>query len=431
MSILIKDTMIVTMDEDGKIIDRGYILIEDKIIKEISYGEYLGEFIEKYNDLEVIDGKGYCVMPGLINCHTHAAMTILRGYGEGLPLMRWLNERIWPMESKFKERHIKLGTEIACMEMIGTGTTCFNNMYFYEEEAIKVAEEFNIRAILGIPIIGDTWEETLKTALDFHKKVKRRNDNLIKTMLAPHSPYTLEKEALVCVGKEAKKIESGVHIHIGETEDEVNILKEKYNLTACELLLQSGIFKNKVVGAHCVHLTDEDIEILKENKASVVYNPQSNMKLASGVARIIHMLDKGINVCLGTDGTSSNNNLNMIEEMETGALLQKLWYKDATKLDGEEAVKMATINGAKALGINNLGIIKEGYLADLIMINLNKPNLIPNHNIHSNIVFSANGSEVEYVIINGKIIMRKAEFLNIDKERIMYEFKALCKEFKQ
>lgn len=431
MDILIKDAMIITMDEDRKVIDRGYILIRDKYIQEVSYGEYYGEYTEHYENLEVINGKDYCVMPGLINAHTHAAMTMLRGYGEGLPLMRWLKEKIWPMESKFTGKHIKLGTEIACLEMLSTGTTCFNDMYFYQEEVMEVAKRYNMRAVLGIPIIGDNWQDQLKDGLEFHKKVKNSKDSLITTMLAPHSPYTLSKEALKVIGEEGKKIGSGIHIHIGETEDEVNILKEQYNSTSCQVLLESDIFQNRVVGAHCVHLTDNDIKIIKDNKVNVVYNPQSNMKLASGVARIVDMLNEGINVCMGTDGTSSNNNLNMMEEMETGALLQKLWYNDPTKLDSKEIIKMATLNGAAALGLDKLGIIKEGFLADLIMINLNKPNLVPNYNIYSNIVFSANGNEVEYVIVNGNIVMKKGEFLNIDKEKVIYEFKNLCKNLIQ
>ncbi|WP_027626628.1 amidohydrolase [Clostridium lundense] len=431
MDILIKDTMIITMDEEKDVIDRGYVLIKDNYIKEVSYGEYYGEYAGQNENLEVINGKDYCVMPGLVNTHTHAAMTMLRGYGEGLPLMRWLKEKIWPMESKFTGKHIKLGTEIACLEMLSTGTTCFNNMYFYENEVMEVAKEFNMRAVLGIAIIGDSWEQQLKQGLELRKKIESCKETTVTSMLAPHSPYTVSKEVLKVIAEEGKKINSGIHIHIGETEDEVNILKEQYNSTACELLLESGVFENRVVGAHCVHLTDDDIKIIRDNKVNVAYNPQSNMKLASGVPRIVEMLDAGVNVCIGTDGTSSNNNLNMIEEMETGALLQKLWYKDATKLDSKEIIKMATLNGAKALGFSKLGKIKEGFLADLIMINLNKPNLVPNYNIYSNIAFSANGNEVEYVIVDGKIIMKKGEFLNIDKEKIIYEFKKLCKNLMQ
>lgn len=425
MSILIENIMIVTMEQEQDVIEKGYILIKDNKIKEVNAGEYLG----KEENLYKIDGKDHCAMPGLINAHTHAGMTIFRGYGEGLPLMRWLNEKIWPIESKLKNNHVKIATELAALEMLRSGTTCFNDMYFYEEEIIKVAKEFNIRSVIGVSIMGDNWEHQLKEAIDLDKKIKEDKSGLIDSMIAPHSPYTLSIEALQTIAKEAKLKNKNIHIHISETQDEVNIIKEKYNKTSCELLQDIGIFNSKVAGAHCVYLTHNDMKILKENGASVIYNPQSNMKLASGIARIAEMNDIGINVCLGTDGTSSNNNLNMIEEMETGTILQKLYYKDATKLNAKQVLKMATYNGARALmNDKKLGKIKEDYLADIVLLDLNKPNMIPINDIHSNIVFSANGSEVDYVIVNGDIVMEKGEFKHIDEEKILHNFKEMCND---
>jgi len=424
MNIIIKDVSIVTMNENDDIIKNGYIVINREKIKEVGYGEYNGDC----KDYKIIDGKNSCVMPGLVNCHTHAAMTLLRGYGEGLPLMKWLNEKIWPMEAKFREEHISVGTKLAIIEMIRTGTTTFNDMYFFQKEVLEVAQEFNIRAVLGTPIIGDAWKEQLKSAVKLNDFVKEysKNEDMIKTMIAPHAPYTLSKEALIRVAETAKQQYIGVHIHISETQDEVDIIKSKYDLTPTEFLLSTGILDNKVIGAHCVHMTDNDIKILRDKKVSVAYNPQSNMKLASGVARIAEMLDNGVNVCLGTDGTSSNNNLNMFEEMETGALLQKLWYKDTTKLNGSDMLNIGTVNGAKALGFEKLGRIEEGYKADLVMLDMNRPNMIPRYDIDSNIVFSASGNEVHTVIINGEIVLYNGEFLNIDEERILYESNKFC-----
>ncbi|MCG4579480.1 amidohydrolase [Clostridium cochlearium] len=425
MSILIENIMIVTMDQEQDVIEKGYILIKDNKIKEVNVGEYLG----KEENLYKIDGKDHCAMPGLVNAHTHAGMTIFRGYGEGLPLMRWLNEKIWPIESKLKNNHVKIATELAALEMLRSGTTCFNDMYFYEEEVIKVAKEFNIRGVIGVSIMGDNWEHQLKEAIDLDKKIKEDKSGLIDSMIAPHSPYTLSIDALQTIAKEAKLKNKNIHIHISETQDEVNIVKERYNKTSCELLQDIGIFNSKVAGAHCVYLTDNDMNILKENGASVIYNPQSNMKLASGIARIAEMNDIGINVCLGTDGTSSNNNLNMIEEMETGTILQKLYYKDATKINAKQVLKMATYNGAMALmNDKKLGKIKEDYLADIVLLDLNKPNMIPINDIHSNIVFSANGSEVDYVIVNGDIVMEKGEFKHIDEEKVLHNFKEMCND---
>lgn len=423
MDILIKNVMIIVSKD--KIINEGYILSKDGVIYEI--GE--GKFSKSTDNMKVIDGKGHCAMPGLINCHTHAAMTLLRGYGEGLPLMKWLNEKIWPMESKFKEEHILLGTKLAVIEMLRSGTTTFNDMYFMEERVFDVCEELNMRAVLGIPILGDGWQQQLESTIKLDNYIKKYDKkNLVKSMVAPHSPYTLSFEALCEIGKTAKKYDKGIHIHIAETEDEVNIINDKYKKTPCELLLDSGILENHVVGAHCVHLNDEDIKIIASKNVSTVYNPQSNMKLASGVSRVNEMLNMNINVAIGTDGCSSNNNLNMFEEMQTGSLLQKLWYKDATIMDGQTMLSMATENGAKALGYENLGKIQEGYLSDIVLVNIDKPNMCPVYDIYSNLVYAANGSEVDTVIINGKLVMEKGQFVDIDEEKIVYEGKKLCKE---
>lgn len=423
MAILIKNAKIITMNDNMDIIEKGYIYIVGQKIEKIGTGEFSG--INK--DARVIDGRGYTIMPGLVNCHTHAAMTLLRGYGEGLPLMRWLNEKIWPMESKFNKRHIELGTKLACVEMIKSGTTSFNDMYYFQDVVLRASLEANVRTVLGIPLIGEAWEKQLFDAGELIKKIGIDDKSgLITSMFAPHSPYTLTKEALIEVAGAAKEKDSGIHIHIAETKDEVEILNGRYKMTPVEFLLETGIFESRVVGAHCVHLTIEDMKILKNNNVNPVYNPQSNMKLASGVAPVVDMLETGINVCMGTDGASSNNNLNLFEEMETGALLQKLWYKDPTVLDSMAVLRMCTVNGAKALGFNNLGSLKEGFLADLIMLNMNRPNLVPEHDIYSNLVFAANGSEVDYVIINGEIVMDKGALTKIDEEKLLFECKELC-----
>lgn len=425
LKMLIKNCMIVTMDKSTGIINDGYILIEGNRISEVGSGD----FMKQDEDFEIIDGTGYCAMPGLINCHTHAAMTLLRGFGEGLPLMRWLNEKIWPAEAKLNEKHIEAGTRLACIEMLRSGTVAFNDMYFYQDKVMEVAKECNIRAVLGIPIIGDAWKDQLKAAEKLTEDTQKFGSGLVKSMFAPHSPYTLSKEALTEVACTAKKYNSGIHIHISETDDEVNIIRSKYKCTPFEMLLSAGIFENRTVGAHCVHVSDTDMDIIEKKGISPVYNPQSNMKLASGVSPVVDMLKRGINVCLGTDGTSSNNNLNMFEEMETGAILQKLWSKDTTVLDAEQALRMATVNGAKALDLDRTGCIAKGNFADIIMLDMNKPNMAPLYDIYSNLVFSANGSEVQYVIINGEMVIRKGQFTKIDEEKAIYEVKKICGEF--
>ncbi len=421
MKILIKDLMIITMDEDREVIDKGYILIKDNIITKVQPGEYKGDTL----GMEVIEGKNYCAMPGLINCHAHSAMTLMRGSGEGLPLMQWLEEKVWPMEKKFAEEHIEIGTKLAMIEMLRTGTTTVNDMYFMENIVGKAAKEFGMRAILGTSILGEEWKNQLAYAEKLHKEVYTKDNDMLKTMIAPHSPYTLSEEALKMVGEKSKELGVGIHIHIAETLDEINIIKDKYGLTPCEFLEKCGIFENKTMGAHCVHLNKQDMDIMSAYGVSAIYNPQSNMKLASGIASIVEMIDRDINVCLGTDGACSNNNLNMFEEMETGSMLQNIATMQPSRLSSKLMLSIATLNGAKALNYDNLGKIKEGYTADLIMLNLNKPNMVPAYDIFSNLIFAANGTEVEYVIINGDLIMRKGEFVKIDEEKIIWQCKHL------
>ena len=424
MKTLIKNVMILTMEAKDKIIKEGYIIIHDNKIEKVAEGSFNGD--EKFNN--VIDGKDHCAMPGLINAHTHAAMTLLRGYGEGLPLMKWLQDKIWPMEAKFKKEHINIGTKLAIVEMLRTGTTTFNDMYFNEDEVFRVCEDNNMRAVLGIPLIGDAWESQLTEAMKLKDYIRENSKGLVTSAIAPHSPYTLSKEALKSAASCAYKNNMPVHIHIAETLDEVDIIKNKYNLTPCEFLESTGLFKNKVTAAHVVHLTGSDMEILKEYSVSAVYNPESNMKLASGISKVHKMNKLGINVALGTDGASSNNNLNMMEEMQSAALLQKLYENDPTVLDSYDVIKMATVSGAKALGFKNLGMISEGYLADIILLDLNKPSMVPLYDIYSNIVFSASGSEVDTVLVNGNILMEKGKFVSIDEERIISDCKKLCEK---
>jgi len=417
MDILIQDVMIVTLDNLNEVIKRGYVLVKGDTISQVAEGDYEGSL----DGFRVISGKGYCAMPGLVNCHTHMAMTLLRGYGEGLPLMRWLNEKVWPMEAKFKEEHIVAGSKLAMVEMLRSGTTTFSDMYFYQDAVKSCAKDYGMRAVLGFPIMGDDWESLLNSYLGSIERINSEKSDMSKAMLAPHSPYTLSRDALKSIAAAAKDIGCGIHIHVSETEEEQRIVMGNYGKTPAELLLETGIFDVKTMAAHCVYLSDGDMEILKSRNVSPVHNPVSNMKLASGAARVDYMLGKGIQVCLGTDGASSNNSLNMFGEMKAGALLQKLTCRDTTVLSGRTMLEIASPNGAAALGLSNLGRIKPGYLADLVLVNLKKPSMVPVHDIHSNLVFSANGSEVEYVIINGKLVMDKGEFTEIDEEKAVYE----------
>jgi 5-methylthioadenosine/S-adenosylhomocysteine deaminase len=260
------------------------------------------------------------------------------------------------------------------------------------------------------------WEGQIDETLSLYDEFKE--DDLIKIFIAPHSPYTCSFETLKKVGEIARNYKLPIHIHIAETKDEVNIIREKYNKTPAEVCKDAGLYdENKVIAAHCVYLNDDDIIMVKNYDFSVVYNPQSNMKLASGAAPIVKMMENGINVALGTDGASSNNNLNMIDEMKSASLLQKLTFNDATALSAYDTLKLATVNAAKAIGMEDkLGKIKEGFLADIILIDFNKPHLNPPTDIYSNIVYAANGSEIKTVIINGKVVLKDYKLLDIKED---------------
>ncbi|WBW99474.1 amidohydrolase [Oceanirhabdus sp. W0125-5] len=412
---------------DGeKIIQNGNILIEGNIIKKVFVGE-VDESHTKYIDT-IIDGSGLCSLPGFINCHTHVPMTLLRGEGEGKSLMKWLKESIWPKEEQFKKEHIKVGASLAFIEMIKSGSTTFNDMYLHEREIIESAIENKIRGFFGYTIMGEKWREHFKKSKELHNLINSlQYDKMKNYTVAPHSPYLLSEEALNEIAIYAKEKGSIIHTHIAETKDECNIIKERYGTTPVKFLKRCNVFESKVVAAHSIYLDDEDMDIYKNNGVSAIYNPQSNMKLASGVAKIKELKEKNINVCLGTDGTSSNNNLNMFEEMETGAMLQKLHYEDPAIFNGYEMLQMATVNGAKALGIEKLGKICEGYIADVVMLNMKEAEMMPDKNLLSNLVFSANGGEVLHVIINGEIIMKNKEMIYIDEEKILFESNKLAK----
>lgn len=423
MSILIKDCGILKLTGEDDIIKRGYILIEDDKIKDIGEGEYEQETDKIHN---IIDGSGSIALPGLINTHTHCSMTLLRGYGEGMPLMRWLNERIWPFEAKLTPDDIYIGAKLAALEMIKSGTTCFLDMYYFEDRICEAVGESGIRGVICTPVIGDDWEARVKRFTSFYENYNNSFDGRIKTMIAPHAPYTCSRKSLEETAKAAAKVGCGVHIHISETEDEVETIRKNYGCTPLKFVEETGILESgNVIAAHCVHMSDEDLFTMKTKGVNVSHCPQSNMKLSSGVSPVWRMMDMGINVSLGTDGTSSNNNLDMVEEMQTASYLQKLYTKDATALPAYKCIKMATVNGAAALDMaKDLGRLEKGMKADVVLIDINKPAYVPMHDIYANIVFSGSGRDVKTVIVNGKLVMKDYQVLTIDEEKLLREVEA-------
>jgi len=406
MLILVKNVYV-----NGK---RQDILIEDNIIKKI------GE-IKKEEEMEIVDGTKKIAIPGLINTHTHIPMTLFRGVADDLPLMEWLNNHIWKMEAKLNEEIVYWGTLLGCVEMIKTGTTTFNDMYFFLEGIAKAVDESGMRAVLAYGMIDlfdeEKREKEIKNAEKYINYIKDLNNRRITPALGPHAPYTCSKELLLEVNKLAKKYKIPIHIHMNETLDEIKMIKEKFGKEPFLYLNEFGFFDGvDVIAAHCVHLSEEEIKIIKEKNISVSHNPISNLKLASGIAPIPKLLNEGINITLGTDGCGSNNNLNLFEEIKCSAILHKGTTLDPTVVKAEEAFNFATKNGAKALNVK-AGEIKEGYLADLVLINVDKPQLRPISNIKSHLVYSFNGC-VDDVIIDGKIVMREGDIITLDEEEI-------------
>lgn len=413
-TILIKNCTIVPMEksitDSGPLYFAGDIAIEGNLIKAV------GTVDEKFQAETVIDGSNLVALPGFVNAHTHAAMTIFRSYADDLPLMTWLQEKIWPAEDKLTEDDVYWGSKLCVLEMLLSGTTTFADMYSFMPAVAKVVEETGVRACLsrGLIGVGPTAELGLQEGEELVKNWHGKANGRITTMLGPHAPYTCPPDYLAKVMELAKKYQVGMHIHVAETIGEFNDIKKQYGKTPVGHLDSLGLFDYPVLAAHCVHLTDEDIDVLSAKGVSVAHNPESNMKLASGIAPVVKMLNKGVNVALGTDGASSNNNLDMLEEMRSAALLHKA-AGDPTVICSYQALEMATKNGAKALGLEDkVGMLKPGMLADLILIDFDKPHLYPKHDILAHLVYAAQSSDIDTVIVDGKILVRSGNALTID-----------------
>lgn len=419
MSILIKNVTLLPMGAKKEPIEDTNIYIEgDKI-------QYIGELKEDLKVDRVIDGKNKVAMPGLVNAHTHISMSLLRNYADDVPLYEWLTQKIWPVEANLTEEDVYWGAMLSIAEMIQSGITCFSDMYFFMEEVGKAAEETGIRGVLSRGTIEEESEALNKEKLDYtrnlYKNWNGKADGRIKVMVAPHAPYTCSPAYLEKIIDLAKELGAGIHIHLSETKKEVEDSFEQYKKSPIKHVYDLGLFEIPTLAAHCVHVSDEDIEILSANGVSVVNNPGSNLKLASGFAPVEKMINRGVNVALGTDGSSSNNNLNMFEEMNLAAVINKAVNESAVSIPAITAIEMATSNGAKALNWEDeIGSIEVGKKADLILVDMNKPHLYPRHNVVSALAYSCQASDVETVIVDGKVLMEKYELKTIDIEKVMY-----------
>jgi 5-methylthioadenosine/S-adenosylhomocysteine deaminase len=372
-----------------------------------------------------IDAKGKVALPGLINCHTHVAMTLFRGLAEDKPLDVWLRETIWPLEAKLTLDDIYFGALLGCLEMLKSGTTCFADMYFHEDMVAKAVSESGLRAVLAEGIIeaGDRarGEKMLNASVRFAKSFNGYADGRVKTMLGPHAAYSCSPELLVKVREKALELGVGVHIHLAESEELFKDYKERYGCgSEVEFLDKLEFFSEHVLAAHCINLSKSDMHILANRGVNAVYVPVANMKLGLGVAKVKELIELGVNTALGTDGPASNNTLDMFETMKFGALLQKFVYRKPEVLSAREVLEMATINGAKALGLEkSVGSLEVGKKADIILIDLLKPHLRPLHNVYASILYSARGGDVDTVIVDGKILMENRVVKTLDEHAVV------------
>ena len=413
MSILIKNVQL-----ESNLVD---ILIEGNLIKKI--GRDLNETTD-----QIINARDKVALPGLINAHTHAAMTMLRGYADDLPLQKWLKEKIWPAEAKLTSEDIYWGSKLACLEMIKSGTTCFCDMYWQPEATIKAAGEMGLRAFIGLLLIDFDKRGQKEFVAEQYQKLKPKLNSRLNLTLGPHSIYTVKRENLLWTKKFASENNLLIHMHLAETQPEVNDCLKQHRLRPLEYLASFDFLGPEIIFAHAVWLNDKEIELLAKAGSSVVYNPTSNMKLSSGIMPYQKLAQAGVNILLGTDGVSSNNNLDLFEEMKFGGLLQKVSLSDPTILPAEECFNLTTVNAAPFFKLP-MGEIKEGNLADLILLDLNQPELVPNYNLISNLVYSNPGHCVDTVICDGRLLMQNRVVK--DEEEIIEKCQKISQKFKK
>lgn len=422
--ILIEAGYILKWGDGLEIIPHGQLVVENGSIVYAGPHREIGDTTQYTT---IIKKENSLVMPGLINTHTHAAMTLFRGYADDLPLMDWLEKKIWPAEARLNKEDVYWGTLLAICEMIRGGTTCFADMYFYMEEVARAVLESGMRASLARGLIG-LDELSGQAAIEENKTLLQnwhgQGEGRITVMFGPHAPYTCPPTFLKKIIALADEYRKPLHIHLAETWDEVEGCLQDYGETPVELMHLNGLFEHNVLAAHCVHLTSKEIEIIAENNVAVAHNPGSNLKLGSGNAPLAKLLNNNALVALGTDGAASNNNLDLFEEMRLAALLPKGLEENPTVVPAEEAFKLATYNGARALFLEKeTGTLREGSRADLVMVNLEKPHCYPLHNPVAHLVYTAAASDVELVMVDGKVLFDKGELKTVDEERVFYEAK--------
>lgn len=417
MGIVLKNILAILPNGAKDEVKETSIYIEGKEI--VAIGEAPADFVAE----KVIDGKDKLVIPGLVNCHTHSYMAFMRNVADDLSFMDWLFGTIDPIEQQMTDEDTYWGASLAIIEMMKSGTTCFNDMQMNIHQTTRAVKESGMRAVISRGLVGSGNDEAgqIRLAQAYEERDAAKDCDRLSFMLGPHAPYTCDDGFMRIVSEEAKKNNMRIHVHLSESESEISQIQEKYGLSPIEMADQNGLFDVPAIAAHCVQVDAKDIAILKEKNVSVVTNPASNMKLGNGFAPVPAMLEAGVNVCLGTDGAASNNSLNMFHELSLLTLIHKGVNKTPQCVSAREGFRIATINGAKALGLEQeIGSIEVGKKADLAILNLNTPSLTPRNNLIAGLSYSANGSEVETVIIDGQVTMENRKILTMD-EALVYQ----------
>ncbi|WP_272699723.1 amidohydrolase [Desulfovibrio sp. Fe33] len=413
--LLVRADAIVTQDDARRVLTDAAVAIRDGIVVET--GDYTG-LEARYAPVQRLDMSGKMLLPGLVNGHTHLPMTLMRGFADDLPLMEWLERHIWPVEAHLDEDLLGVGAQLGCAELIRTGCTAFMNGYFHEEITGAAASNCGLRAVLGegffnfpspfFPTAEACWETILKLEGRF------RGDPLIRTAVTPHAAFTVSPEILKASFELAERLDVPWQTHLAESPTETSVCLGKYGMRPVEILRRNGLLSPRTTLHHCVDVTDEEIKLLAGAGVNVVHNPASNLKLCSGMSPVQKMLDAGVNVGLGTDGASSNNQLNMFRDMGLAALLGKVRHGDASALNAQTALDMATRRSARCLGWPELGRIEAGYPADMIALDLSSPNLMPVFSHVSHAVYAATGMEVCMTMVAGEVLYLYGEFRTLD-----------------
>ncbi|MBQ6184148.1 MAG: amidohydrolase [Clostridia bacterium] len=427
MYILIKDVNALLRKGRGSYaVEKTNILISGGKI------ESIGENISVDSANTVIDGAGKLAMPGLINCHTHVYMTVLRSLADDLPFGEWLFGRVMPNEEKLTSDDAYYSSLYGCLEMLSSGTTAFMEMHMFEGAVARAATDAGMRCVLSRGLTGTMTDGGGKRRLDEATREMRdyAGNSLLSFAFGPHAVYTTDPEYLKHIGELARKHDILLNVHLSESVSEVNDCIAKYGCTPVEYLEKLGLFENRVIAAHCANVTDNDIKILADNKVNVALNIRSNMKLGNGIPPVAKLFDAGVNLCLGTDSAASNNSLNLFNELAAVTLITKGVERSPVKITAGEALDMATYNGASALGLGS-GELAEGKNADIVLLDLCRPAFVPANDLVSSLAYSANGSEVDAVIVGGKIVIKDGIHISADMRGVAGRVCAITGKFEE